>query len=305
MAFAATIGGMGCSSPQVLETGSVACADHVDNDDDGRTDCADDDCIDSDACERTLAGCRDRADEDLDGDVDCADEDCVKAGHCEAFTSDCVLGVQSGCPEAMTCFAAGEGNSGRQCARPGSTGDWLPCTRHTECGAARACVDGVCEWLCKATRECPSGALCVPRGGDLATCAPSCAPGAATDSCAVGGACRALGELGYVYDPTLPLAACVLAVSRPPSPGSVAEGGPCEVSSVAAVQCAPGLVCHPEDREQRCRAICASELRDRSQLDVPCPADRACALQDLDLSAPAPGLTTWVTGLCLPPSVPK
>jgi len=79
------------------ENTAAACDDHVDNDCDGHTDCADNDCRlrPNSTCgdaggvppvnctprgpENTDAACGDRVDNDCDGQVDCADNDCPAA----------------------------------------------------------------------------------------------------------------------------------------------------------------------------------------------------------------------------------
>ena len=70
------VGGWGSSTGDfVLNATAVelVCADGIDNDLDGDTDCADEDCVGSEAC---LEICDDDVDNDLDGDTDCLDSDC-------------------------------------------------------------------------------------------------------------------------------------------------------------------------------------------------------------------------------------
>ena len=64
-----------------------ACADEVDNDQDGLTDCADDDCDGNPICEEGVEEgepeiCDDGEDNDLDGDADCEDSDCADVAPC-------------------------------------------------------------------------------------------------------------------------------------------------------------------------------------------------------------------------------
>lgn len=65
-------------------TRETNCGDHLDDDRDGLTDCADADCFDAPACEaggseeNTEAACRDWLDNDGDGSVDCDDQDCQR-----------------------------------------------------------------------------------------------------------------------------------------------------------------------------------------------------------------------------------
>ena len=74
------------------------CNDGIDNDRDGNTDCADDECAADDACEAIQPNiaplppygvppmpppvaeiCTDGVDNDGDGRVDCADDECIEA----------------------------------------------------------------------------------------------------------------------------------------------------------------------------------------------------------------------------------
>jgi hypothetical protein len=57
------------------------CTDKVDNDKDGKVDCADTDCAGNAACKET--NCTDKADNDADGKIDCADADCSANAACQ------------------------------------------------------------------------------------------------------------------------------------------------------------------------------------------------------------------------------
>ena len=69
---------------QVAENTAAACRDGVDNDGNGRIDCADPGCAELRFCahgaaqsaENTAGACRDFIDNDGDGYTDCADQDC-------------------------------------------------------------------------------------------------------------------------------------------------------------------------------------------------------------------------------------
>lgn len=88
LALAAT---PGCSSHEPVETNETACGDGADNDRDGRTDCADPDCMESVACTAvdaygapfdTEIDCGDGVDNDWDGQLDCDDSDCRSSDLC-------------------------------------------------------------------------------------------------------------------------------------------------------------------------------------------------------------------------------
>jgi hypothetical protein len=79
----------GCDPPDDPEEGSAAgeCTDRIDNDEDGRRDCADIGCAMDPACavvgEGEVAGeCTDGVDNDADGFADCGDFGCVADPAC-------------------------------------------------------------------------------------------------------------------------------------------------------------------------------------------------------------------------------
>ena len=69
-----------------IPTTETSCTDGVDNDQDGRTDCADSDCGGASNCNTpsTETNCSDGVDNDKDGFTDCADTNCIGVGSCES-----------------------------------------------------------------------------------------------------------------------------------------------------------------------------------------------------------------------------
>lgn len=76
-----------CSASPSCATTTEICNDTIDNDGDGRKDCADRDCRNDPACSTTPAAentrklCGDNKDNDGDGKIDCGDTDC--AAYCK------------------------------------------------------------------------------------------------------------------------------------------------------------------------------------------------------------------------------
>ena len=95
------------SDPVVLDPESVSpwqCSDGEDNDLDGRIDCEDPDCEDSEYCTEGVedGDCSDGEDNDADGLIDCDDEDCADAEACaesptaeDPEAGECVDGVDN------------------------------------------------------------------------------------------------------------------------------------------------------------------------------------------------------------------
>ena len=117
-----------------------ACDDNVDNDSDGRTDCADSDCniFDPGTCpnERDTTGsgpavdCTDGLDNDGDGDTDCADSDCALLAF--RFAYDCP--VEEKCADGLDNDSDGR----TDCVDPDCTaeqldGNEITCTTGPPC----------------------------------------------------------------------------------------------------------------------------------------------------------------------------
>ena len=66
----------------------VSCDDDLDDDGDGATDCADEDCAGDPACADVTEICDNNLDDDGDGDIDCADKSCSSTAAC--LTEDCI-----------------------------------------------------------------------------------------------------------------------------------------------------------------------------------------------------------------------
>jgi MYXO-CTERM domain-containing protein len=72
---------------------SEVCANGVDDDYDGRVDCADPDCSEDPACLTPVEDCTNGIDDDEDGAADCDDEDCAAEPACQIPDEDCQNGL--------------------------------------------------------------------------------------------------------------------------------------------------------------------------------------------------------------------
>jgi hypothetical protein len=77
-----------CSGPDDSLGDPEICDDDVDNDQDGNTDCEDDDCASEGSCLPTDEICDDGDDNDGDGNIDCADDDCMGDPACPEICDD-------------------------------------------------------------------------------------------------------------------------------------------------------------------------------------------------------------------------
>ncbi len=82
----ATYGNLFCDSGKFELLPGEICNDQIDNDRDGRYDCGDSDCKESEFCFEGV--CNDRAETDNDGMVDCIDPDCFGSKYCEVCNDD-------------------------------------------------------------------------------------------------------------------------------------------------------------------------------------------------------------------------
>jgi hypothetical protein len=67
---------------ELCEQPETICDDSFDNDGDGKIDCADPDCEEAEICEFPEQTCNDGFDNDGDGDIDCNDLNCVEDPLC-------------------------------------------------------------------------------------------------------------------------------------------------------------------------------------------------------------------------------
>ncbi len=108
---------LACAATQT----ELSCADKVDNDKDGKIDCADTDCAKDAACvvPATETKCADKLDDDKDGKTDCADTDCAKDVACatgvEALCADKVDNDKDGKTDCADTDCAGK--TGCVCAK--------------------------------------------------------------------------------------------------------------------------------------------------------------------------------------------
>lgn len=136
--------------------GETACTDRIDNDRDGRTDCADTDCAGNVACivPATETNCTDRIDNDRDGAVDCADSNCAGTAACAVPTSEtsCTDVVDNDRDGAIDC-ADPDCDADPACALPASEidcgngldddGDGAIDCADTDCLASTLCIPAV------------------------------------------------------------------------------------------------------------------------------------------------------------------
>ena len=128
----------------------TACDDKLDNDADGKTDCADADCLADLACAPTVETlCANSVDDDKDGNVDCADADCSKDAACAAAAKELICDDKldndkdgktdcgdNDCALAAPCAATGE----TACADgKDNDGDGQTDCADSDCGVATAC----------------------------------------------------------------------------------------------------------------------------------------------------------------------
>lgn len=141
---AATTTGSTTTSTTFLDGGCEAtetsCADHVDEDCDGDTDCDDPDCAASPACAvAPESACADAADNDGDGKTDCADPDCT----------------------GKSCGGGGKVCAGGACACPGGAAE-VACgdQKDDDCDGFVDCDDPDCA----ADAACAAPGVCAPVG---------------------------------------------------------------------------------------------------------------------------------------------
>lgn len=204
-----------------------------------------------DACPSTESNCADRVDDDCDGMTDCADTDCGSSPDCEACRMitcpDCMICREGACvaaPDGEAC-PAGACAGGACCA---GCRDDSGCQSGTdravcgnagamcvECGECQSCTGGACVAVADGT-TCPGG-LCA--GGSCCQgCvqAGACVPGDAVTACGRdGGACAECGECQVCNNGT-----CEAAPDGASCPSGRCRGGSCCSGCWNGSSCEPG-----------------------------------------------------------------
>ncbi len=171
------------TSPDPMDAGTAReslCTDNLDNDGDGRVDCADTDC-DQQVCTATGLRCSGGT---------CGGPFCAGPGiNCGPTTVCCNgLACVNGACGGPTCTAAGSPCSGAALCCNG-----LACTNGI-CGSGTIC--GSAGTACTANSACCSGLACVSGTCQATNCAPSGAQCGAGVLCCPGLACTATGRCG-------------------------------------------------------------------------------------------------------------
>jgi len=164
------------------------CTDGVDNDGDGRMDCADSDCASNAACQhQTETNCTDGVDNDSDGSTDCADADCAADAACSSNKeTNCADGIDNDSDGSTDCADADcaadtacSNNKETNCTdgidndNDGSTdcAD-ADCASNAACSNKETnCTDGVDNDSDGSTDcadvDCAADAACTQQNGDL------------------------------------------------------------------------------------------------------------------------------------------
>lgn len=151
-----------CTAAICIDVGERICGDGLDNDGDGKIDCADDDC-NAKSCgtgctcsngAKKETACGNNADDDGDGKVDCADSDCPL----QSCGAGCVCAPNGGTKLEISCTDGVDND-----------GDGLK-----DCADTADCIDGA---LCKPnpnTSTCSAGAcLCQGVANPVENCRDS------------------------------------------------------------------------------------------------------------------------------------
>ena len=304
-----------CSEPRVVEADASACANGLDDDRDGASDCQDVDCNESGVCETTQATCANGVDDDGNSRTDCEEAACVSAGFCSPFPSECSLVPQDGCPHGMGCFPFDDGT--RECKLAGLGTAASPCDPNamepSPCAAGYACVSNLCMQMCLHDGQCPRETVCLggpPANMPFGVCSIPCAPIPVRTACPTGWQCYSGHVLTLDYD--APILEALIGgggtwmcfdILDPLLEGTAQQGEPCDESPTNTALdrvCPSPLACAPDGTgEFRCRTLCALGPPHAAVLYA-CQDGQDCV--PLYAADPRP-LSTWggpvVLGVCL------
>ncbi|HZO16997.1 MAG TPA: hypothetical protein VFB62_27160 [Polyangiaceae bacterium] len=306
-----------CSEPRVVEADASACANGLDDDRDGASDCQDVDCNESGVCETTQATCANGVDDDKNGRTDCEEAACVSGGFCTPFPSECNIVPQEGCPQGMGCYPFDDGT--RECRLAGLGTAGSPCDDNASpaepsaCAAGQVCVSGLCNPICMHDGHCPRETICLggtPSNMPFGICSLPCAPIPVRPACPEGWNCFSGHVMSLGYDPSIVEVLVgggatwfCLDTLVPFLEGTAQEGDPCDESpnnTALDRVCPSPFACAPDGTgEFRCRTLCALGPPNATELQA-CQSGQDCV--PLIAADPRP-LSTWggplVLGVCL------
>ncbi|MDB4941691.1 MAG: Tryptophan synthase alpha chain [Labilithrix sp.] len=296
-----------CSEPHILEDSAAACSNGLDDDEDGRADCADPGCATSGACERDEVSCSNGLDDDLDGLFDCEQASCIEGGFCQTVPADCDVVTRTGCTRGLACEPLAVGGTSFVCTRPGSVDENDRCKTTADdasggCKAAEICYGlGLCTIPCVTDQQCPRSSACLrvatqPYGVCSLTCLPA-------TGCVSGYGCLPLQRAGFKFANGGWMHSC-LADSQLDggfvAKGEAKVGEPCldgaRGGSPPATVCGSGLLCVPDGDGAICREVCLGEEDGR---EGRCASGRCVVIDPYDSRAPRP-IEPYRVGVCLP-----
>jgi hypothetical protein len=259
--FFSFVFGLACSEAKVVEDSPAACSNQKDDDGDGLIDCNDPDCFATEACERNAATCANRIDDDGDGFIDCEQESCKALAVCTVpvETACNLFAKESLCPRGKGCYITEDNR--HWCAVVGPSRAGEPCgatppsDRSQGCAAGFLCgKDKRCALVCTRDFDCTRNSICHSIGS-VSVCTLSCTT--QTD-CRDEEECVALqrtglplGQGGWAHE-------CMDRRTAPRA-GTATAGQSCFEDPENRRDdeiCAPGLLCVPEPKGNKCRAVC-------------------------------------------------
>ena len=146
-----------CTTPAPPKPKQEICGNGVDDNADGKTDCADPTCFTASICERIIEDCRNTIDDNKDGKVDCDDADCTADPFCIKVET-CGNGIDDNKDGKIDC-------ADLECLNTAGCGDGGPELGHCDDGldndnSGRAdCLDSKCLG-----QACGTGCACTDGG---------------------------------------------------------------------------------------------------------------------------------------------
>ncbi len=178
------------------------CTNGIDDDKDGRVDCADSDCVLHVACLASTENCTNGIDDDGDDHADCADADCAANVACQPGVENCTNGVdddgdgRADCTDT-DCASHSACQSGGTCTiddiffdSPQTCQNGFICGLNAQlqptCLPSSDFAGGTLYGACGPNGECPKGSACF-NDGTTDSCYPFCTD--AHPDCPPGGIC--------------------------------------------------------------------------------------------------------------------
>lgn len=282
--LSARVVSVGCTQPELSPNVEKTCSDGVAP-------------AEGKPCEEGTSLCINGVDDDGDGRVDCAESACRLEPACASVAKSCTLLSDEGCTKGQSCYPSTTQLSGQLCAAPGMQPMGEACDVEADCAAHHHCLGHRCTRLCGDQEGCPRESACVRQSSGPGYCSLPCIP-ALGDAMCEPWTCSTVESSNFPYY-SLP----ALALCAPARSGTLQEGQVCYDTALPQATshlCGAALLCIPEAVSEAARGVCRATcaLRDDGTIATACVDGARVCKRALPFDPRPPLAGALALGIC-------